>query len=108
MKLRDLEWGDWIYALLNATIGGGASSVAGWMGAIGFKTAGLDVPQMNFNTLWIFWVSGSGAALFFYLKQSPLPKLIKETTTTLTVKETTTEQNETSIPPANPQPPAAP
>lgn len=104
MKLKDLEWGDWIYALLNATIGGGASSVAGWLGTVGAKSLGVDVPSMNFNTLWIYWLSGSVMAFFFYLKQSPLPKLIKETTTTLTVKETTTEQNETPIPPI---PPAA-
>jgi len=94
MKLRDLDWGDWFFALMNAVIGGGASSVSGWFGAIGAQKAGMNVPDMNWETLWIFWMSGSLAALFFYLKQSPLPRITSEKTTTVTLKETTTEDSQ--------------
>lgn len=96
MKISQLDWSDWFYALMNATIGGGAASVSGWLGAIAAKDVGMDVPTMNFNTLWIFWLSGSMASLFFYLKQSPLPKVVSETTTTATVttKEVVTQDSQ--------------
>lgn len=90
MKLRDLDWSDWFYALMNATIGGGAASVSGWLGTIAAHEIGINVPSVNLNTLWIYWLSGSATSLFFYLKQSPLPKVISDTTSTITVKETVT------------------
>lgn len=86
---RTLAWGQWLYGLFSAAIGGGAGAV----------TAGLTMPSIDpdhfaagshrwlMAVLWMF--IGSAAVPFFaYLKQKPLPdKIIVETVKTTEVPE---------------------
>ncbi|HTA30718.1 MAG TPA: hypothetical protein VK731_09530 [Candidatus Cybelea sp.] len=64
----------WLYSLGSAVIGGAATSGSAWLGMAGAKAAGVDVPNLNFKALGIILISGGLSSLFFYLKQSPLPK----------------------------------
>lgn len=102
-KLLNLDWSDWLYGLLHATIGGMASSGLGWMGMAGAHGAGVDVPILNWKALGILLVSGAVPSFFLYLKQSPLPTLVSEKTTTVT--ETVTEKLTNETPLAHVDPP---
>lgn len=65
----------WVHGLLAAVIGGATSAGAAWMGMAGAKSAGVDVPTLNFKALGIILLSSGVAAAFAYLKQSPLPPI---------------------------------
>jgi hypothetical protein len=74
--MLQLDWQDWLYSLIQAFIGGGASSVTAAV------TAGIIDPQ-KFNlttglkdTLYfmvVVFVLNGLINLFYFLKQSPLP-----------------------------------
>ncbi len=97
-----LNWELWFYGLCNAVIGGTATSAAAWLGMAGAKTAGLDVPSLNWKALGVILVSGSLTNLFYYLKASPLPtiqtKVVTETKVTETVA-TTPKTDDTIVKP---------
>jgi len=64
----------WLYSLGSAVIGGAATAGGAWLGMLGAKAAGADVPELNVKSLGIICATGALSSLFFYLKQSPLPK----------------------------------
>lgn len=86
----NLNWELWFYGLLNAVIGGTATSAAAWLGMAGAKTAGLDVPSLNWKALGVILISGSLTNLFYYLKASPLPSIETKVVTEVKTTETTT------------------
>lgn len=55
-------------------IGGAAAAGTTWMGLALGKSVGLDVPTLNWKALGVVLLTSSLTNLFFYLKQSPLPK----------------------------------
>ena len=65
----------WLYGLVAAAIGGGATSVSAWIGMVAAQQMGANVVPVDFNALKIIFISGCVVNLFFYLKQSPLPPL---------------------------------
>ncbi len=89
----ELTWSQWLWGLLNAIIGGAATSGWTWLMMAGLKQAGVDVPALNFKALGVIMLSGGVTSLLFYLKQSPIPALTttSEKTTTIT---TTTEKKQ--------------
>ncbi len=91
----------WFWGLLNATIGGMASSASSWLGMTAAKAAGVDVPVLNLKALGMICLSGAATNFFFYLKQSPLPSI-------QTTSVTTTETIETKTTPAIPGPEVTP
>ena len=86
-----LDWGVWAYGLLNAVIGGTATTVSAWLGIAGAKAAGLDVSVMNFTALGSILVSAAITNLFFYLRQSPLPTIETSIVKTTVESQTVTE-----------------
>lgn len=98
-KMSDLDWQGWVYGLFHATIGGAASSALGWVGMTGARGVGVDVPVLNWKALGILLVSGAVPSFFLYLKQSPLPSIVTEQTTTVTIKETKNETPAVTPPP---------
>lgn len=89
------EWGLWLYGLLSAFIGGGASALSA-----GTAVSMIDPEKFNlvhpgplFLAMGITFLSSGLTPFFAYLKQHPLPAIVTVTqtqTTSLTV-ETTTE-----------------
>lgn len=63
----------WLYGLFGGIIGGAATSGVSWMSISASHAAGMDVPAVNFNTLWLICVSGMVSSALLFLKQSPLP-----------------------------------
>jgi hypothetical protein len=86
---RDLDWGNWLYGLFYGSIGGGANSVSGALGAVI-----VDPKHFAFGSTSSFKLMGVIFLLTFmkdaslYLAQKPLPP-IKTVTTTETVQQTT-------------------
>jgi hypothetical protein len=80
-----LNWSQWLYAVVSAFIGGGASAVSG-----GIVVSAYDPKDFNFGDtkiygVMLFMFSFNGLLnAFFYLKQHPLPEVITTTTTTET------------------------
>jgi hypothetical protein len=82
-KLRKLDFLGWIYGLLSAVIGGGASSVTAAVAASiikpdDFALAGAASIKLMMSCFMINAV----ISMFLYLKQSPLPKILESSTTT--------------------------
>jgi hypothetical protein len=74
-----LDWDHWLYSLGKAVIGGMAAAGAAWCGtAIGHAISPQDVPVMNWSSLGFVILTSSITNLFFFLKQSPLPKDLDE------------------------------
>lgn len=72
-----LDWGNWLYGLFWALIGGGASAVSG-----GFATMIVDPNDFNIShpgklleTMLVTFTVAGIIAGFGFLKQQPLPKL---------------------------------
>lgn len=86
-KLRQLNFGDWIYGLLNAFVGGGAGAVTSAFTASVIAPGVFNLGAGLHNTLQLigatFAINGLLSA-FFYLKQSPLPAIVETTSTTKT------------------------
>jgi len=104
MNLLQLNWEGWFYGLMNGIIGGAATGGSAWVGMATAKSAGVDVPTLNWKALGVICVSGALTNLFFYLKQSPLPAIVtaEKTTQTVTSERTVTTQ------PAEPEKPKTP
>jgi hypothetical protein len=74
-----LDWNHWLYSLGKAVIGGVASAGAAWCGtALGHSIAPGTVPVMNWSSLGFVVLTSTVSNLFFFLKQSPLPKDLDE------------------------------
>lgn len=91
-----LDWGNWLYSLVWAFIGGGAGAVTS-----GVVVSAFDPKDFNFQTgrfyglvLAVFTVNGVLSSLAF-LHQQPLPKI--ETTTTTTIETTKQEDKPKAI-----------
>lgn len=77
----------WVYSLVAAFIGSGATTALGSIGLIVAHASGVDVPVLNVHAMLILFASGGLPAVLLYLAKNPLPA---ETTSTLTVTSTTT------------------
>ena len=73
LKLRDPR--AWLYSLIAAFIGGGASALTADQGLSLAKRMGADVPVLNLKALGIVFLSSAIYSTALYLKQSPLPPL---------------------------------
>lgn len=63
----------WFHGLFGGVIGGSATAGTTWLAMAGAKSAGLDVPELNWKALGVILVSGAVTSALAYLKQSPLP-----------------------------------
>lgn len=73
LKLRSPR--AWLYGLLAAFIGGGASALTADQGLSFAARMGVDVPVLNLKALGIVFISSAIFSAAAYLKQSPLPPL---------------------------------
>lgn len=69
-----LDWQHWTYSLLKSVIGGAAASGSAWLGTAVAHAISVSVPIMDWRALGAVLVTSSATNLFFYLKESPLPK----------------------------------
>ena len=69
-----MNWKEWIYNLCKCVIGGAAATGSTWMGIAMGDSIGLDMPQLNWKGLLLVLLASTLSNLFFFLKQSPLPK----------------------------------
>ena len=94
-NLKQLDWSGWVYGLLAATIGGGASAVSSAVGAmiLAPKDFNLVNPNMMLKLMLITFGINAVLSLFLYLKQSPLPRIESETITTTETKTETKKEN---------------
>lgn len=76
--IKKLDWRGWLLALLQTTIGGAASSGAAYLGMNTAADAGFNVPKLNLESLGVLLAASTLGHLFFYLRQSPVPKEIVE------------------------------
>jgi len=87
MKLHlDIE--GWLYGLGSAVIGGGAASVTCAISASMLKPDAFNLTSQLKDTLLLMgatFIINGAINMFFFLKQSPLPKIEEETTITTTV-----------------------
>jgi hypothetical protein len=88
----------WFVGILQSVIGGAASAVSAWLGINVAGAAGAAVPVLNFKAMGIIMLTGALTNLFFYLKQSPIPKTVERTETSRTtvtkeITETPTEED---------------
>ena len=84
------NWGEWLYGLFAAVIGGGANAVVG-----GVTLNLVDPSHFNagnadlYKAVSTLFAANATMSFFLYLKQAPLPKLIERTVETHTVEKTT-------------------
>lgn len=69
----------WFHGLFGGVIGGAATAGTTWLAMAGAKSAGMDVPDLNWKALGVILLSGAATSAFAYLKQSPLPPLDEDT-----------------------------
>lgn len=58
---------------MGGIIGGAATAGSSWLAMAGAKSAGIDVPALNWKALGIILLSGAVTSALAYLKQSPVP-----------------------------------
>lgn len=75
----------WFHGLIGGIIGGSATAGTTWLAMAGAKSAGLDVPELNWKALGVILVSGAVTSALAYLKQSPLPPVEDEPTVSKSV-----------------------
>lgn len=83
------DWGNWLYGLFWAVIGGGSNA------ALAALVVNLQDPKDYNATTWAFFnltmtlfCYGAVKDFFLYLKSHPLPALIEKTVETHTVEKT--------------------
>lgn len=69
----------WLRGLGASVIGGSAGAGGSWLGMAAAKSAGIDVPSLNFKALGVILASSGLTSLFMYLQKSPLPEVVNET-----------------------------
>ena len=74
----------WLNGIAGAVVGGAATAGSTWLGMLAAKEVGLAVPTLNFKALGAILITGALSNLFFYLKSSPTPATVQQTTVTLT------------------------
>lgn len=70
----------WFHGLVGGIIGGSATAGTSWLAMAGAKSAGIDVPALNWQALGVILLSGAVTSALAYLKQSPLPPVEDDTT----------------------------
>ncbi len=73
VRIKKMNVSGWLYSLGAAFIGGGATSASAWLGLLAAKSAGMDVPSLNFQALGIIMLSGALPNFFSVLAKTPLP-----------------------------------
>jgi hypothetical protein len=73
-----LKWQSWLYHLLQTTIGGAAASGSAWLGTLIGNQVDTNIPVLNWKQLGFVLLGSVATNVFFYLKQSPLPKVIPD------------------------------
>jgi len=70
-----LDWNHWFYDLGKTVIGGTATAVTAWLStAIGAVILPQHIEVMRSTSFVAVIVTATATNLFFYLKQSPLPR----------------------------------
>lgn len=73
-----MNWKTWFYKLGQCVIGGVAATGSAWLGLAVGDSIGLEMPVLNWKALGVILAVSTLSNLFFFLKQSPLPKWDKE------------------------------
>jgi len=103
---RQFDWGDWVYGLWVAVVGGGSNAVTAGIGLIVIDPGDFNLHKAKFWTMvaGLFTVSAV-KDFFLYLSHNPAPKFTTRSTTTATVTGTgagsvvrMTNTEETSMP----------
>lgn len=69
-----LKWSSWLYSLGQAVIGGVAASGTTWLGTLIGNQIDKALPILQWKQMGIVLLTSMAFNLFFFLKQSPLPK----------------------------------
>jgi hypothetical protein len=69
-----LKWDKWFYALGQTTIGGAAATMSAWLGTLIGNQISKDIPVLDWKAMGFVLVFSIISNLFFFLKDSPLPK----------------------------------
>lgn len=88
---ENLDWGNWIYGLTAAIIGGGSTAVVTGVAVVVTDPQHASLRHLAETTAVVFLFSAVKDA-FLFLKQNPLPKIITTTTT-----ETVHQANPTTV-----------
>lgn len=96
MPFNKMDAAAWFEGIVQAIVGGAATAGSSWATINLAGAAGAAVPTLNIKALGIILAAGAITNLFFYLKQSPIPKTVERTeqttrTTTKEITETPTE-----------------
>ena len=85
--IMELDFEGWLYGLVAALIGGGASAVSGGIAVTMIDPKDFGASWKTIQLMGVtFLISGMMNA-FYYLKDSPVPKRITETTQTTTTSQ---------------------
>jgi hypothetical protein len=100
-QMKQLAWSDWLYHLFFSAIGGGASAVTSTIGAVIIAPETFNAGGGLHKTLELMatvFVINALLALFYYLKQSPLPGVIETTSKMTETTKTTSTSTSTNEP----------
>lgn len=78
----------WLAGIAAAVIGGAATAGGSWLAINAVGAAGAEVPVLNLKALGIILLVGAGTNLAAYLKQSPIPTTVEQTSVTVTKTKT--------------------
>ena len=97
MSMRN-TWRPWAYTFLVTVISGSANQVLSFLGISGAQALGINVPSLNWNSVWVMFCSAAFVHALTYLAKSPLPKdeetiIVTKETTTIETKVTKDETN---------------
>jgi hypothetical protein len=80
ISVKHLDIKGWLYGFFHATIGGGASAVAGGFSASILKPEDFSFASAeSFKLMGMMFVVNFCLSGFLYLKESPIPNIIEET-----------------------------
>ena len=75
-----LDWSHWLYSLGQAVIGGTAAAGFAYIGTLlGHEIQPDSVPVMNWTSLGFVIITSTASNLFYFLRQSPLPRDLEQT-----------------------------
>lgn len=69
-----LKWSNWLYNLGQTVIGGVAASGLAWLGTLIGNQIDKALPVLEWKQMGFVLLTSVASNLFFFLKQSPLPK----------------------------------
>lgn len=101
IKLSELDWGGWLYALLKAGILGFAGAIVSYFSMPILSKLGVAMPDLTLRQLGLLILVGIGSHMAAVLMKSPLPPADGSPMDTSTVQVSSVKHDDGQIIVAN-------